>query len=353
MRRVLLLVIPLLLAGCWDEQNYNSIIHVPMAGISGELGELTVSFALPAIELKSEETRIITVDGRSFHDARAAANSITHNQLDTSMLTALLIDEESAKTNLYGYLDSFYRDVRNRLGMSVIITNGPVQPYIEKGSEFSDNINTFYSDVTKQLYENSQLPHMDLQLVCTYLFDEAIDLQLPYMEIGEESEYPAITGIALFDGNRFTGEIILMKQMVLMQVLKDDLGKQVKDVLMFQDAPMSYEIERAHRKVKIHANSVDLYYNLEVSILDYYPHRLKKAARRDEVEKTIEADLEIRAQKLFQQMKQANHDGLGIGQYYRAFRPKQYEENEWKEVYQGLTINTHFNVTVRDSGIID
>lgn len=353
MRKLYIVLIPLLLAGCWDEQNYNTTIHVPMAGISGELGEVKVSFALPAIERKTEEARFITVDGLSFHDAKTIADATTHNQLDTTMLTALLIDERAAKTNIYGYLDSFYRDVKNRLGMSLIITKGPAQPYIEKGSEFGDNINTFYSEMTHHLVEISQLPLMDLQHACTYLFDNGIDLQLPYMENREEDDFPFISGVALFDDRKFTGEVIPIKEMVIMQLLKEDLGKKAIETFLFKDAAMSYEIDKQKRKVELHDNAVNLEYKLDVSILDFYPDRIIKATNRYEMEQAIEKDLESRAQEIIQIMQQANHDGLGLGRYYRAFRPEQFTNNNWKDVYRGLEIRTSFEVKIGDSGIMD
>lgn len=126
-----------------------------------------------------------------------------------------------------------------------------------------------------------------------------------------------------------------------------------RDAYDSDDSWLNYEIERADRKVKTHANSIDLFYTLEVSILDFYPDRIKKATRRKELKKAIKDDLHIRSEKILEQMKSANYDGLGIGRYYRAFRPKQYEEKNWKETYQELEIRTHFTVSVRDSGIMD
>lgn len=343
---------PLLLAGCWDEQNYNTTIHVPMAGITGDLEDLQVNFGLPAIERKTDESRVITVTGRSFLDAKSAADAATHNQLNTSMLTALLISEDSAKTNLYGYLDGFYRDVRNRLGMTVIITEGITNPYIEKGAEFGDNINTFYSEMTTHLHENSQLPHMDLQHACTYLFDEAVDLQLPYMKMNAEN-FPEITGVGMFDGHQFTGEIIPMKEMVLMQLLKDELGKTATDVVIYEDSALGYEIEKMNRKVKVHPGSVDLFYQVDISIQDFFPDRVKQRERRKDIEEAVKKDLSLRASTIFQQMKSVNHDGLGIGRYYRAFQPEIYKQKSWKETYQNLQITIHVDVNVRDSGIMD
>lgn len=324
-----------------------------MAGISGEAGEISVSFALPAVERKTPEPRIITVQGQTFHDAKMQANATTHNQVDTSMLTALLVEDQAASENLYSHLDGFYRDVRNRLGMSLLITKGPARPFIEYGSEFGDNINTFYHEMTVQLSEASQLPVVDMQIACTYLFDSAIDLQLPYLDFNQESGFPEIIGVALFNDKGFTGEFIPIREMVVMQVLKDKLGKKAVDSITYKDEPLSYEIERISRKVKVHDKSTTLNFEIEVSVLDYFPDRVAENANRKEIEKIITENLTNRSRELIDLMQRNAHDGLGLGRYYRAYLPDIYSDSKWKELYDTLEIEAHFKVSVRDSGIMD
>lgn len=343
----------LLLSGCWDEQNFNQTIHVPMAGISGAAGDITVSFVLPAVERKTPESRIITVQGKSFHDAEMHANATTHNQIDTSMLTALLIEDKASTDNLYAYLDGFYRDVRNRLGMSLIITRGPTQPYIEYGTEFGDNINTFYHEMTVHLTESSQLPVIDMQQACTYLFDSAIDLQLPYLQFNEESGFPEIVGVALFSDKKFTGEFIPIRDMVIVQLLKDELGKKAVDAFLYKDAPLSYEIESINREVKVYDKKTTLDFEIVVSVLDYYPDRVSNNTNRKEIEKMLTENLTDRSLELIELMQRNAHDGLGIGRYYRAYLPDIYSDSKWKELYDSLEITPSFKVTVKDSGIMD
>ncbi|WP_342525597.1 Ger(x)C family spore germination C-terminal domain-containing protein [Chryseomicrobium sp. FSL W7-1435] len=348
-----LIVVALLLSGCWDEQNFNQTIHVPMAGISGSPNELEVSFALPAIERKTEEARTINVKGKSFHDARLAADASTHNQIDTSMLTALIIEDQASEQDIYMYLDAFYRDVRNRLGLALLISSGPATPFIEYGTEFNDNINTLYNEMVVHLSETSQLPLIDLQIACTYLFDSGIDLQLPYLEMDKESGIPKVTGVALFHDTKFTGEKIPLKEMVVMQMLKDDLGKRAIESILYNDVALSYEIESLKRKVITEPASVQLKYKLTVSILDYSPDRIKNLTTRYEIERAIEKDLQVRASELIQQMKTVSHDGLGIGRYYRAFHKNLFTNSTWSDTYTSLPIETLFEVEVRDWGIMD
>lgn len=343
----------LLLAGCWDEQNFNQTIHVPMAGISGSPSDLEVSFALPAVERKTDESRTIVVKGTSFHEAQLVADATTHNQIDTSMLTALLIEDQAAFTNIYAYLDAFYRDVRNRLGMSLIVTKGPANQFIDKGSEFGDNINTFYAEAVYQLTETSLLPFMDMQIACTYLFDPGIDLQLPYLEMDPESDFPRFIGVALFHDKVFTGESIPIAEMVVMQLMKDQLGKKAIETIQYKDAALSYEIEKLDRSVKTFPEKVKLKYSLEVSVLDYFPDRVAKSAHRKEIESAIEEDLMKRSDELIKKMKSVSHDGLGLGRYYRAFQPEVFDEKKWAEKYRSLSVEVDIEVTVRDSGIMD
>lgn len=324
-----------------------------MAGISGSPNDLEVSFALPAIERKTDEARTVTVKGTSFHEAKLFADATTHNQIDTSMLTALLIEDQASFTNIYAYLDGFYRDVRNRLGMSIIITKGPAKEFIDIGTEFGDNINTYYSETVLHLTESSQLPLMDMQVACTYLFDQGIDLQLPYMELDSETDFPKFTGVALFHDKKFTGESIPLAEMVVMQMMKDELGKKAIETIRYKEAALSYEIEKLDRSVKTFPEKVKLDYSLEVSVLDYYPDRVAKGTHRKEIESAIEEDLMKRSNELIEKMKSVSHDGLGLGRYYRAFQPEVYDEKKWDKTYVSLPVEVTLEVTVRDSGIMD
>jgi len=348
-----LIVVALLLSGCWDEQNFNQTIHVPMAGISGSPNELEVSFALPAIERKTEEARTINVKGKSFHDARLAADASTHNQIDTSMLTALILEDQAVEVDIYAYLDGFYRDVRNRLGMTLIISSGPASPFIDIGTEFGDNINTFYSETVLHLAEASQLPIVDLQIACTYLFDSGIDLQLPYMEMDEETNFPKITGVALFHDKKFTGETIPIEDMVLMQILKNEMGKKAIESILYKEAALSYEVESMDRKIKTHPDKTELHYSLEISVLDYFPDRIAKSTKRQEIERAIEENLLQRSDELVKVMKSVSHDGLGLGRYYRAFEEDVYSNATWADTYVDLPIEITFDVSMKDSGIMD
>lgn len=108
-----------------------------------------------------------------------------------------------------------------------------------------------------------------------------------------------------------------------------------------------------NRKVNVHPGSVDLFYQVDISIQDFFPDRVKQRERRKDIEEAVKKDLSLRASTIFQQMKSVNHDGLGIGRYYRAFQPEIYKQKSWKETYQNLQITIHVDVNVRDSGIMD
>lgn len=350
---MVLLTIVLLLSGCWDEKNFNDTIHVPMIGISGSADDLEISFLLPAIERKTDEDRIITTNGASFYDAQLKADSSTHNQLDTSMLTSIIIEDKSTEQDIYHYLDSFYRDVRNRLGLVLLVSDGPAKDYIEYGKEFGQNVNTFYSDMATHLAEESLLPDQDLQIICTYLFDATIDAQIPYLTLNEQLEFPAVSGVALYSNRKFTGEIIPLKDMVVMQVLKNEIGKKALETILFEDAPLTYEVERIKRKVQTTKKSASLQYDIEISILNYAPDRLKNSAKRSDIEDEVASDLEKKANKLIHIMQQVQHDGLGIGRYFRAFEVEVFSEDTWRDYYQSLDISTSFSVKVHDTGIMD
>lgn len=348
-----LFMVTLLLSGCWDEHNIVNTINVPMIGISGKPSELVVSFALPAVERKTEESRTITVQGESFQDAKAAANATTHNKLETTMLTALILEDAATTENIYAYLDSFYRDVRNRLGMAVILSDGPANIFIDLGREFGDNINTFYDEMVSHLIFTSQLPDMDLQIACTYLLDGGMDLQLPFMRMSEENKFPEISGVAMFNDKKFTGEIIPLHDMVHLQLLKDDLGQRAFDTFLYKDAPLSYEIDKVNRNVVLEDKKVEFTYEIVISVLDYFPDRLAQSDTRKGIEKELSEDMHTRATEIMKTMQNVEHDGLGLGRYYRAYKPELYEVSTWKEYYSELEVEFSFDITLRDSGIID
>lgn len=148
-------------------------------------------------------------EGLSTRASRSDANLRTMEGLDMAHLEVALINGNLAKKDLYTYLDMFFRTPRNRLGSYLAIVEGDMKDYFNPPGVVTE-VSVYYSELMRTGVLYSIIPDITLQGAATFLFDNQIDLTLPYIELKEGT--PELKGLALFSNSRYTGRPYLRKK---------------------------------------------------------------------------------------------------------------------------------------------
>ncbi|MBU0904231.1 MAG: Ger(x)C family spore germination protein [Firmicutes bacterium] len=346
----------LLLSGCWDERQYKDFALASMVGHDGQANDLISYFSIPIIIGEEVSSIIVKGEGRSTREVRIHANSNTPQNLDVSKLSVLLYSDETLKTDFYQFLDVYFRTAHNRLSTLVGMTEGSTKPYIEIGNSENKDAGTYYDDFIKGLANSSIYPETDLQTICTILFDDGMDLTLPYFHINEEENTPKTLGVALFTGRIYSGTYLNVNQARLLTILKDEIGRYTDITYTYEGIPVSIEVKRVNRKWDFkqldRSGKVTMSYDLIVDVQEFSADRLEDEKERKELEKYLSKRLQEDTIEMIEVLQQTKSDPIGIGRRVRAFHPKVWEKGKWADIFSELTIDVKYDVQIKRTGIL-
>lgn len=347
------MLVVLLLSGCWDERLNKDFASIPMMGFDGKLEGLTGYFGLPGKQHNTNEFLVVTGEGISVEDVALKVDEKVNERIDLSKLTSILFSDEAAKSDLYSYLDLYYRTARNRLNTVLIITEGSTEPFIKYGEKMGDDVNNYYEQFVEGFKLNGVVPDINLQLACSYLLDEGIDLALPYMKISNEGGVPELDGVALFSERKFSGKTLNREESIALQLLKGKKGKYTYLTFSYEKTPITIRVDNVRRKMKWNGTELELEYKMKVGIIEYYKDHLKEEKVLKKLEDFLEEAITKKMEEVLKTLHDANSDAIGVGRYARAFRTDLFKEGEWKEIYPTLTITPSVEIKIIESGILD
>lgn len=355
-KKLSILLSALLLGGCWDERQYKDFSVVSMVGHEGKVGDITSYFSVPTIKEGATTSSIVKGMGKSTRDARMDADLKSNQTIDVSKLSVLLYSDESAKSDLYEYLDVYYRNARNQLSTYIAITEGSPEPFIEIGNELQDEAGSYYKKFIKGLTFVSIYPETDLQMVCSLLFDDAMDLTLPYLSINKEENIPKIKGLALFNGREYTGTYLTVQQSILLTVLKDRAGRNANFTFTYKDTPVTMVVRKIDKKWDYSeidkSGIVTLSYKLKADVQEFSKDHIEQGEDRKALEQFLSEQLNEETKKLFEVLQEAKSDPLGLGRRVRAFHPEVWEKGDWNDTFSEINIKPDIKVDIKRTGIL-
>ncbi|MBO0600262.1 Ger(x)C family spore germination protein [Sporosarcina sp. E16_3] len=353
----ILLICSFLLSGCWDEKQYKDVTIVSLIGVGGKLGDVKAQFAFPTFEDGSISYSTSLGSGKTLREARNDANHRTMEGLDIASLQVLLIEEDTAKSDLYEYIDMLYRDPRNRLGAHMAIVQGELTSYFKPSAELGDDIATYYSSLLDTAIRYTFIPDIDIQQVSTYLFAEDISLSLPYIKIGKESGIPEIAGTALFNKREFTGETLDKKESILLNLLKKEQGRYARLSYMWksggEESPLTVEVVDNHKQWKVSNDKIEALYKLKLSVEEFPHDSLDNKKVIKEVEEFLSKELTKEFNGVVKKLQEAKSDAVGFGRPVRAFHPALWGKGDWTDTFATLPISVKVKAEVLRTDILN
>ena len=179
-----------------------------LLGIEGEPGKLTGHYTFTAVSNGAISYSTVEGSGVSMRESRLDANRKTSEILDVSQLEVILLSTETVKSNIIDIFDATFRTPRNRLSSRFVVVEGEMAPYMEKTEKIPLELPDYYNKLLESAIMFSVIPDIDIQKAAGIIFDDAIDLALPFVKMSETTGVPEISGIALFSEKNFTGHTL-------------------------------------------------------------------------------------------------------------------------------------------------
>lgn len=344
------MLVPLLLVGCWDERLYKNSSVVSLTGFEGRIGDVTAYYAYPEATSEEMKTVVITGNGVSPRAVRQNAELKVEQTLDLSVLATVLISEDTAKDDIYEYIDIYYRDATNPITSKMAIVQGDLKPFFELSEDFQSTTGEFYNRFILSLEENSLVIPYTVQTAGSILFEPAQDLALPYLKMDEEDR-PVADGLALFSGRSYTGKNLSATQGVLLNILNESLGRTARISYLYEGSPVSIVINRAKRNVNVSEKEIEVNNKLEVVVSEFPRDHLKDQEVRIALQKFLSEKIEKDMKEMMGKLQEAKSDAIGLGRLVRAYHPRLYKE-DWSEHFSTLNIPINVDVEIVKTGIL-
>lgn len=342
---------PLFLVGCWDERLYKNSSIVSLTGFEGEIGDLTGYYAYPEATTVEMKTIVISGKGVSPREVRINADRKVEQTLDLSVMSTLLVSEDSAKDDIYQYLDIYFRDARSPITSKMALVQGEVKPFFELSEQKQTTAGEYYNRLITSMEEISIVIPYTIQTACSILLEQAQDLALPYLKMDEEENRPVLEGIALFSGRSFTGEILNSKQGILLNILNESLGHATRISYLYKESPVTIRINKTKRNLSISENKIEIVQKVEVNLSEFPQDHLKDKQVLKGLQQFLEDNIEKEMNEVMEKLQQAKCDAIGLGRIVRAYHPSLYKK-DWNDHFSTLNIPIKVELEIVKTGIL-
>ncbi|MCS0824837.1 Ger(x)C family spore germination protein [Cytobacillus firmus] len=357
-----------LLTGCWDEQllKYARLEYVAGFDFDESRNYKTTSLLRtisrnlnpPGGGDSSQTLDLVLGTGKTVRESRLSINRAIEGEYDPSKGRVLILGNEAAKSDIYKFLDVYYRNPHTPINSELVVSEGTANSLLEHIIQEESAKGGYLYELIKSAEKNTESPELTIQTVCTYLFDEGKDFVLPYLGIDKEQNKIKVKGLAIFNEHSFTGEVLNPEDSTLLLLFMNKLNKSARfshRLNLEQNTEVTYNITKMKRSLKIEERDkiqFTISINLDVAIDEYPEDQLDKKKNIEKLNKLLSNQLTDQAENIFTILSETNSDTLGLGRELIAYHPEKWEKIHGKNYYEKIKVIPKVKVNIISSGII-
>lgn len=378
MNKILLLIIPisLLLTGCYDYKEINSIAIASATEITKENGEYitTIQAINPQAPNKTTVTQapfvIYSEKGKTLQEAYRKISLKSSRFIYSSHLQLLIINEELAKEDITEIIDFYIRNPSIRTEFYVAIGKDknilkvitPIDEISSASIKESIETNTKYlgsvSKVTFNEFVNMTInPNLEIVLPTIELIEKEEKSTGEKIENTEDTEpknYYKLTGLAYFKNNKLKG-YLTTEESRNYNIITNNIKNTIITYECQKDKYLTTEITSSKSNIDISNNfiniSIKLTGNLNESLCHY---ELKKESTIDKIENEISTHLEKELTNNINKMKDKyNIDAYGFldNIYKHDYKTYKKIKTSWyTDTYKNYKVNVSVDTELVEKG---
>lgn len=265
-------------------------------------------------------------------------------------LEGILFGNELAKKGIKDLLDSFERDASIGGTLHLGITEGDAKDVLE--GEFGTRGNAVYLDrMFKHNMDHQDLPESNLKIFLSDYYQKGKDGYLPLLKKINKKRVK-INGLCLFKEDKVVDELSVDKlfffKLMTDQYTEGNFKIEVDDEIATVENILSkYKMKLTRRN----PYKIDLNIILKGEITEYTGNKLTGKII-DNIEKTMEKEINKECSKLISRFQEKNIDPIGFGAFAKS-RTRSFDFAKWEDEYQNLTVDVNTEVTVVEEGVIE
>lgn len=381
---ILVLIVAMLLTGCWDRVEIDRRVFVSTIGIDvgddveskaglnkdfdinqyKDLNIVKISYAFPDLRKMDTGTGTaegvsLTVQGYSPTDAYFKATGISSRSLNFGHTKLLIISNE-----IFNYpelekevMDYIEREPNLNRSIIIAVVEGKTEDYINAKLIMEDRLDSYITNLLGNGSTKSSLAPLTLTKYIDMVRSKAVSM-LPVFKLENETEI-ALSSVAVIEDNEIKA-YLSMGEMENIQILRSYIGTSRKAV-MSEGHPVDYYIETVNTKLDINYIDDKLYLNYHVftegDITGYYTGAKEIQSEdikefEEQLNNTMEEELLEVANKTKNVMKL---DVLAIEDKLKKYHPIIWRkiEGDWENKFENAEISVDVKNQIRTVGIVN
>ncbi|WP_226675011.1 Ger(x)C family spore germination protein [Rossellomorea aquimaris] len=360
---VLLLVSSLTLSGCWDQRLLkNGRLVFSSAFDLTEDGNIHATAIIRDFKEGTPTNTEVEADANTIREVRMHMDRKISGNFEPSKNRIFILGEDLARKDVYDFLDIFYRDPNSSISSKLAVAEGEAGDILRTIEQKNVLISEYLIESITSAESFTGVPKVNLQSVCTVMFDEGKDFFVPLFRMKDEEVI--MDGTALFHKRAMSGTLSIPES-TLMLVLMNEKAKIARVVTKVDKEKkvnienyITYNLVDPKTKMTLISSTpgniqVELSLTTGVSIVEYPQDELADKAKVKELEKKITEHLEKETKDVIKKIQEANSDLLGIGRELIAYHHKDWKQLDWEKEYPTITIKPTIQLKIIGNGIIN
>ena len=359
--------------GCFDQRIYERIAFIVNVGIDTDSdGKLLVTITYP-VTTSSESNGSLTAGGSStstiipidvintkanlLREAREISNEISPRRLEGGKIQNVLVGRNLAELGLQDYLEIFERDPKNPVLAWVIVVDGSANELIDKRCSIK-NKPPLGIYINQLVDDNSKAGYCPAETIIDFNVESTIPGIDPLATmVKPEVDGIRVTGSALFHMGKLTGQLDTQETAHLM-IMK---GIKKQSMIYFnppdnlsglkKKAVLSVQGVKSKMKIKIIDDVPEVSFDIKLAagLEEYKFYSFLSEGKKNELAAAAQEQIRQKMQEVFEKLKKAGCDTLGIGVKVHAYRNDYWNriggKEGWELVYS--KVKAKFNVEVK------
>ncbi|WML35237.1 Ger(x)C family spore germination protein [Clostridium sp. OS1-26] len=364
----IIIFIPLLLTGCWDQKIYEEIGFILQVGVeSAEDHRLLASYTSPVTDPKKrEQVELISSNVGSIREFRENSKRVSAKLLQGGKIQQVVISSSLAQKGIINLLEIFERDPANPAIARVVISEDSPKELFDYAQKLGDKPRpSFYLEqLIRNNSESGFCPDVSVFDFSRTYFAPGIDPITPMVKIENEmGKGLRIDGCALFSGDKMVGKI-KPKETSLLLAMKGKMS-QTEYIFTTVGPPKNDSsgktgaavmLAKPKRKIKINIENNIPTVKMSLSFKGDYDERewnhIDKKEIQKEYEEIMAKELKSECMKILKYTQEVGSDPLGIGNLVRAKHNSFWQNHKWGEVYKSIVFDVDVTLDIVRHGLI-
>ncbi|MBM7564266.1 Ger(x)C family spore germination protein [Paenibacillus sacheonensis] len=350
------------LTGCWDTQYVTNKKLINGFSLDAAEGQgMLGSVRTVVLENKGGgqfdvKDEFMKAAGDSTSTIGMKIDSMLPGTIEASKTHVIIIGEKLAKQGIAAPLEPIFRSPKGYLKAKVLVSEGTAADVLASKQIDHNPIAFGIKQIVEGAALSTSVPKQTVYSIWNQISDPGDDALLPLIRIVDRKTL-IVDGIALFDGDKYSGISLFREDAKILMLLSGRIGRLVNLGIPVQEQTITFAGSRLKRSMKVTVNpktntiecviKADLY-----GSLNSYPSHLNASVDRARLEKAIDAWFDAHGKKVAGAMLRANCDAFGIGRRLRAHHSGLWRKLDWNEAYRGVIIKPEFHVHLKNTGVI-